>query len=583
MTMRTFGLISLLLLASCAGPTKTAATVKPVEVKIIAFNDFHGNLKPPQVSIPAPGPSGDLVRVPAGGVAYFASAIDSLKAQNPYHAVVSAGDMIGATPISSQLFLDEPTILAMNMIGIDFNAAGNHEFDRGREELLRIQNGGCEKFTRIEPCQIDRPFAGAKFGILTANTLTENGGTLLPATGIKTFGTGPSAVKVGFIGLTLKDTPSLVSPGGIKGLRFADEAQTANALIPTLKAQGASAIIVLIHEGLFTQHALVDKDCSGINGRLMPILDALDPAVDIVVSGHTHAAYICDYARVNPAKPFLVTSAETRGVVVTDIDLTIDPLAKRIVAKRARNLIVQSPAYKSGRGDVPQQPAFPKFEPRPDLLALVDRYDKAARAVELRPVGTLGGPASRTKNAAGESIIGSIVADAQLAAMRDHDKGSAQIALMNADGLRADVTPDAEGRVTFGQLFALQPFSNTLVVRTLTGRQLRAVLEQQFDDPKWIRVFSISKGFRFSYDLTRSVNQRVLDMTLDGVPINDDKSYRVVVNSFLAAGGDRFTGLVQGTGEVAGPVDLDMLVDYVAGGGAKTLPLLDRITNKTPG
>jgi 5'-nucleotidase len=277
------------LLAGCAAPMAQRPSAAPVAVKIIAFNDFHGNLEVPKRSVETPAPGEGSVRVPAGGAAYLASAINALRAGNPNHAVVSAGDLIGGSPLTSSLFLDEPTILAMNMIRLDFNAVGNHELDRGSAELLRMQNGGCEKHTVSQPCRMDASFGGADFKFLAANTVRDAGGTLFPPYMIKTFGTGVRAVKVGFIGLTLERTASLVTPAGIAGLRFADEADTANALIPRLKEEGADAIVLLIHQGAETKGGYNDKSCPGLEGELIEVLERLDPRVDVVVSGHTHA------------------------------------------------------------------------------------------------------------------------------------------------------------------------------------------------------------------------------------------------------------------------------------------------------
>lgn len=571
-----------LLLNACAGNRMAASPPGPVEVKLIAFNDFHGNLLPPSFSIEAKKRDGTAVRLATGGVAYLASAIDSLKKANPNHVVVSAGDMIGGTPIQSALFLDEPTILAMNMIGVDFNAAGNHEFDKGRAELLRMQNGGCEKHATLEPCRVDRPFPGANFRFLAANTITENGKTLFAPTGLRTFGKGRNSVTIGFIGLTLEGTSNLVSPSGIKGLTFADEAETANALIPKLKAQGADAIVVLIHEGVFTTVGYNDKSCGGLTGTLTDILDRLDPAVDLVVSGHTHMAYVCDYAQFNPAKPFLLTSAGLKGTVLTDIRLTIDPKSGRVTSKSADNIAVQSEPFQALRGFVELQPEFPAFQPRADVAALVERYRKAAKDEETRVIGRLAGAATRDKSPSGESLIGNLIADSQLAATAAPEQGGAQIAFMNPDGLRTDIIPSATGDVTFGAIFAAQPFSNAVMVKTLTGAQIMAVLDQQFNDPKWTRILSVSQGFRFTFDMSRPAGQRILSASLNGAPLVADAPYRVAMNSFIASGGDKFSVFREGTNEVVGPLDLDALTAWLSGAQPRALPALDRITNATP-
>ncbi|MBK8630432.1 MAG: bifunctional metallophosphatase/5'-nucleotidase [Sphingomonadales bacterium] len=571
-----------LVLTGCASHRTGPSAAALVAVKLIAFNDFHGNLSPPRISIEATDASGAPVRVAAGGVAYLASAIDNLRAQNPNHAVVSAGDMIGATPINSALFLDEPTILAMNMIGVDFNAAGNHEFDKGRAELLRIQGGGCAQYTRLEPCRVDKPYPGAAFPILTANTITETGLPLLAPTGLKSFGKGKNRVTIGFIGLTLTGTPNLVSPSGVAGLTFADEAATANALIPALKAEGADAIVVLIHQGLYTAVGYNDKSCGGMSGDLMAVLDKLDPAVDVVISGHTHVSYVCDYAKVNPARPFLVTSAGKNGMFLSDIRLTLDPVAGRVLAKSADNLVVQSEAFQGLRGPVALRDDFPKFSPRADLAALVARYDAAAKQEATRIVGRMSGAATTAKSPSRESLLGNLIADSQLAATAAADKGGAQIALMNPDGLRVDIVPGADGTVTFGSLFAAQPFSNAVMVKTMTTAQIRAVLEQQFNDPQWTRILSPSQGFRFSYDMSKPEGQRILAMSLNGMPLAEDGRYRVAMNSFLASGGDKFSVFKDGTEAVTGPLDIDALIGWLSGDAPRALPALDRVTNLTP-
>jgi 5'-nucleotidase len=572
-------------LAACAGPmARETQGGGPVTVKIIAFNDFHGNLEPPRSSIEAPGSAGERVRIPAGGAAYLASAVEQLRARNPNHAVVAAGDMIGGSPLVSALFLDEPTIAAMNLLRIDYNALGNHEFDKGRAELLRMQNGGCEKHTLRQPCRVDAFFPGASFHFLSANTLTETGAPLVQAYGIKTFGSGPSEVRVAFIGLTLKEAPSLVTPTGIAGLRFADEADTANALIPQLKAEGADAIVVVIHQGVFTKVGYNDKSCDGLSGDLLPILERLDPAVDVVISGHTHRAYVCDYGRVNKDRPFLLTSAGVAGTLVTDLDLVIDPAAGRVVSKRADNIIVQSEAFTDSRGTYPIDPHYPRFSADPGVASLVARYVAAAAPVAAERVGRLSGAALRTSNDSGEQVLGDLIADAQLAATRPPAAGGAEIAFMNEAGVRADLVPAADGSITFGQVFAVQPFGNTLVVKSFTGRQIRALLEQQFDsggntveDPNMLLP---SATLRYAYDLKRPAGQRILDLRVNGQPIVDDRVYRVAMSNFLASGGDNFTAFRDGTDQLGGALDLDALIAYLSGAATITPPVTDRVTKR---
>ena len=573
---------SLLALSGCATTQGLSDSANPVDVRIIGFNDFHGHLDPPKAATETINASGEKIRVPSGGVAYLASAVDSLKAGQTNTVVVAAGDLIGASPLSSSLFLDEPSVMAMNMVGLEFNAVGNHEFDRGTAELLRIQTGGCEKHTAAEPCRVDRPFVGAKFQQLAANTIKEDGQTLFPAFALKTFGKGRNSVSVGFIGMTLRGTANLVSAGRIKGIRFADEADTANALVPKLKAAGADVIVVLIHEGVSNSGDINNPKCDGVAGSLTAILDRFDPAIDVVVSGHTHQAYVCDYSQLNKDRPVLLTSAGSRGQIVTGIDLKIDPVSGKLLSKTARNVVVQSEAFSGSRGAVTLSTDIAAFTPRADLAALVSRYRDAAKADETRIVGSLSGVATREKSRSGESLMGNLIADAQLAATQGTENGGAQIAFMNPDGIRAEIVPAADGKVTFGSVFSAQPFGNQLIVKTLSGAQIKEVLEQQFNNPNWIRVLSPSSGFRFGYDLTKPVGQRVIFASLNGVPIDDGKPYRVAVSDFLSNGGDLFSGFVKGINPTVGPTDLEAFIAFIGKPGTAALPKLDRIENLTP-
>ncbi|MEA3016418.1 MAG: 5-nucleotidase [Sphingomonadales bacterium] len=572
-------------LALCGCATMPEGAPAPTEVRIIAFNDFHGNLEPPRQAISASVEgSAEPIRVPAGGGAYLATAIRRLREGHPNNVVVSAGDMIGASPLVSSMFLDEPTVHAMNLIRVDYNAVGNHEFDRGRRELLRMQNGGCERYATREPCRLE-PFTGARFRFLAANVRTENGDTLFPAYAMRSFGTGASAVQVGFIGLTLRETPTLVTPSGIEGLRFEDEADTINALVPRLRAEGADAIVVLIHQGLATEVGYDDHSCGGVSGDLLPILARLDPEIDLVVSGHTHNAYICDHARIDPSRPFLVTSAGRYGTLVTDIVLNVDPRSG-VTARRADNLIVQSEGYRSSTGEVAVSDRFPVYGRDPEVAALIDRYAAAAAPLAARVVGRMTGPASREKTAAGETVAGDLIADAQLAATSAASAGGAQIAFMNGSGVRAEVVPAADGSVTYGQIYAAQPFGNSLVVKTFTGAQIRRLLEQQFASG-WNTVESPnmlmpSRGLSYAFDLSRPEGQRILDLRLNGAPIRDEATYRVTMNSFLATGGDNFTVFRDGTNVYGGPQDLDAMEAYFAANPSLAPPSPDRIVNRTP-
>jgi len=457
------------------------------------------------------------------------------------------------------------------LVGVEYNAVGNHEFDKGSAELLRMQSGGCAKHTPRDPCRVE-PFAGARFRYLAANVIKQDGATLFPGTGIKDFGD----VQIGFIGMTLKETATLVTPAGVAGLTFADEAATANAAVPALKAAGADAIVLLIHQGGRTKGGYNDKNCPGLEGDILPIIDRLDPAIGVVLSGHTHAAYICERARAGGGAPILLTSAGRYGTLITDLRLVVDPV-RGLVARKADNVIVQG----EGFGTVAMSNAAPRFDADPATKRLVDRYAAAAKPEAARVVGRLSALVTRTLDADRESSAGNLIADAQLAAGRG---AGAQIAFINSGGVRTDLTPAADGSLTFGDLFAMQPFGNNVVVKTLGGEQLKALLEQQFasgaNSAAQPNMLLPSRGFAFDYDLSKPAGQRIVRMALGGRPIDPAGSYRVAVNNFLASGGDNFTVLASGTDGVDAGTDVDALEAYVRSGA--NAPATDRVRDVTP-
>jgi 5'-nucleotidase len=545
--------------ASAARPHRT----RPIEVQILAFNDFHGNIESPKLTVPALDSHGKEVAVPAGGVAYLAGALESLRKGHRYTTTVSAGDVIGASPLASALFLDEPTIHAMNALHLDLNAVGNHEFDRGSSELLRMQRGGCQQYTRRRPCALE-PFPGAKFRFLAANVLTVDGNTLFPATAIRRFG----PVIIGFIGMTLKETGTLVTPSGVAGLHFADEAATANALVPKLKAEGADTIVLLIHQG-GSLTPYYDRSCKGLTGAILPILDKLDPAITVVVSGHTHQAYICDIAEKGGGTR-LLTSAGKYGTLLTDIRLQFSPRSHRLLSRNALFHIVQGQGFTTDSGTAPLTHVVPVDRADPNVAAIVARYVAAARPVGERVVAHLPAPVSAKSDQNGEQALGELIADSQLAWAKAH--GGAQIAFMNGGGVRTDLVPGPGGSITYAQIFALQPFGNGLVVQTLTGVQLKQLLEQQFQN---VQMLSPSTGFAFAYDPNRPVGDRLVSASFEGKPIDPARSYRVVTNSFMASGGDNYTMLRDGTDRRDVGVDLDALEAYLAAG--KMAPVGGRV------
>lgn len=565
---------ALALLAGCASPTDKARiaraplTSEPVEVAVLAFNDFHGNLVPPRQVVSAPDGQGGTVQVPAGGAAWFASALDALRARHVFHLTVAAGDLFSASPLASSLFLDEPAIGVLNRFGLDFAAVGNHEFDRGQQELLRLQNGGCEKLAAREPCQLER-FSGAQFRYLAASTRKAAGGTLFPASGMRTFGEGARQVRVGVIGLTLKGTPMLVTPSGIAGLIFADEAETINTETARLKAQGADAIVVLIHQGGKTTGAGDPNGCTGLIGEILPIIAQLAPGVDAIVSGHTHADYVCEIPAGDPARPMLLTSAGLYGKEITEITLAIDPAAHRVVTRSAHNHIVQSVPFVSAKGPVPVTPLFPQYAPRSDVAAYVQRYVDASTAYATRPVGKLSGPAGKGDNPAGNmgGTLGNLIADAQLFATRG---AGAEMALMNPYGIRAALVPAADGTITFGDVYLTQPFGSALITETMTGAEFKAALEQGFDTTGPEQVLAPSAGLVYRFDRRQPVGSRITSITLGGKPIDPAARYRVTMNGFLALGGDGFTAFAVAREAVTGMTDIEAFEGYM-----RTAPRID--------
>ncbi len=552
--------------------------MRPVTVKIVGLNDFHGNIEPIRRPLTLVDDAGAEQQVYAAGAAYVASAVKEYRRGGDHSLVIAAGDLIGGSPLASSIFLDEPAIGAMNRIGLDYNAVGNHEFDRGWRELLRIQNGGCEKLTMRDPCVVENPYPGADFQFLAANVIMPDGSTLFPAYGLRSFGSGAGEVKVGVIGLTLKDTPSLVTPSGVEGLVFTDEAAAINALIPELEAQGADAIIVSIHQGLTTEVGYNDKSCGGVAGALIDILKQVDPRVDLVISGHTHRAYVCDFSAVDPTRDFLVTSAGYGNSMLTDITLEIDPLQNAVVGRTADNIVIQSIGTDRDGNPAAPNTAFRQFAPDPLVAAYVERYVAASAEASRRPVGRIAGPAKDPGPATEETALGNMIADAQLYATRD---AGAQIAFMNNSGIRTSLIPAADGTLTYGDIYTVQPFGNTLVTKSFTGAQLLALLEQQFDDQGFAQSFSPSAGFALVWDMNRPSGSRVVSAMLDGNAIDRAATYRVTMNSFLAAGGDGFTIFEAGTNATTGPTDLDAMEAYLRQTDMMQLPPLGRMRDST--
>ena len=563
-------LVTAAFVAAAAGAGSAAAKSGPqppiiqrgseVEVQILALNDFHGNLLPPS------GSSGRVGTINAGGAEYLATHVKNLERTNRNSIVVSAGDLIGASPLLSSLFHDEPTIEAMNSIGLDLNAVGNHEFDEGATELLRMQQGGCHP---TDGCLDGDGFDGADFQFLAANVVNSSTGeTLFAPYAIRNF----NGAKVAFVGMTLEGTPLIVSPSGVAGLEFRDEADTVNALVPELRRRGIESIVVLIHEGGLPT-ALDINGCVGVSGPIVDIVNRLDDEVDLVISGHTHQPYTCNIDGK------AVTSAYSFGRVVTDIDMSVDRGKKDVTSITINNRIITR--------DVAPDPA---------ITALIAEYNAVAAPIANRPIGNITADLTQTLDASRESLLGNVIADAQLAATSSPGTGNAVVAFMNPGGVRAALTylsspaGEGDGVVTYGEAFTVQPFGNSLVTMTLTGAQIEQMLEQQFcgtlNDGTNTKVLLPSAGFHYVYDLSEATEldptctRDVVDpttITLNGAPVPAGSSYRVTVNSFLADGGDAFSALLGGTDRLGGAVDTDAFEAYLNLFGPVSPPALDRI------
>ena len=539
------------IMIALAATSHAQTAAAPVDLRILAINDFHGYLRPSPggIVITDPEDKTKKITVAAGGAEHMATLVSQLRDGHRNTIFVAAGDLIGASPFLSAMFHDEPTIEALSMMGLALSSVGNHEFDEGKDELLRMQHGGCHP---VDKCQGPHPFTGAKFRYLAASTIEKSTGKpVLPAYEIREF----DGIPVAFIGLTLKGTPGLVSPVGVADLEFRDEADTVNALIPELRARGVEAIVVLIHEGGLPTGDY--NECPDISGPIVDIVRKFDRAVDVVVTGHTHRAYVCEI------DGRLVTSADKYGTLVTAIDLKLDSVTRDVISAKADNTVVRSAT-------------LPK---NAEQTALLEAYDRLAAPIANRPAGSVTETLSRTPNNAGESPLGDIIADAQLAATRATSNGGADMAFTNPGGVRTDIAGKENGAVTYADLFASQPFRNQLVTMTLTGKQIKDMLEQQWRDPKRPRILQVSKGFSYAWDSTKPDGERVIAerMALNGQTIDPAASYRVTVNNFLSAGGDGFTVLTLGTALQTGIYDIDALNAYFQANSPVGSTAVDRI------
>ncbi|HSL27614.1 MAG TPA: bifunctional metallophosphatase/5'-nucleotidase [Anaerolineales bacterium] len=559
----------LVILAMLLAPTgATAKKADPpgqlVQLQLLAFNDYHGHV--------LPNDAGNVEGVPAGGGEYLSAKLAQLRAGNKYSLTVAAGDLIGGSPAFSGLFHDEPSVESLNAMGLNVSSVGNHEFDEGVTELLRMQHGGCHP---VDGCYFpDAPFAGANFQWLAANVVHEDTGeTPLPPYWIERF----ESIKVGFIGMTLEATDTLVAASGIQGWDFLDEAETANALVPILKAQKVDAIVVLLHEGGSQTPPPGDFNaCAGISGPIVEINNALHPAIDVLITGHTHLPYNC---RINDSagQPRIVTSAYSFGRIVSEVQLVLDKRTndvRRDLSTATNHLVDRA-----------------TLTPDPAVTAVIEKWTPLFGAAGTTVVGRITADINRgvngEDNRAVESNLGNLIADAQLWST---SANGAQIAFMNPGGVRANLTyasspaGEGDGVVTFAEAFAVQPFGNTLVTFPMTGAQIISVLQQQCQPAGSSRPFlhlGVSQGF--TYDLSKTFvggtcTATVTNVKLNGVPLEPTATYMVTVNNFLADGGDNFTTFRTVTApRLDGGNDLQAFLNYLGAFSPVSPPGRDRV------
>ncbi|MGW0667338.1 bifunctional metallophosphatase/5'-nucleotidase [Streptomyces sp. NPDC002746] len=568
---------------------------RTVDVQLLSFNDLHGNLEPPAGSagtVNETQADGTVKAVPAGGVEYLASSLRTARKGHPYSITAAGGDMVGASPLLSGLFHDEPTIEALNKIDLDVTSVGNHEFDEGATELARLQNGGCHP---VEGCyEKGKKFKGADFPYLAANVTSEKTGKpiLKPYTVWKKNG-----VKVGFIGVTLEGTPNIVTANGVKGLKFHDEIETVNKYAKELDRQGVKSIVALIHEGGAPASSSYNYDCDspgagdGISGPITDIAKGISPKVDALVTGHTHQAYVCTIP--DPAgNPRLVTSASSFGKLYTDTTLTYDRRTDDIVRTAVKGSGKKGPKH---HRPTPANPVSANHivdrdqAPANDMTALIARWNTLAAPIANRPQGYISADINGRGSTAPEKPLGNLIADAQLEGLAPADKGGAVVAFMNPGGIRADLVykasgSEGDGVVTYGESFTVQPFTNMMNVLDLTGAQLVSALQQQVSGANEAspKILQVSKGLTYTLDMTKSGADRVVADTirLNGEAIDPAKTYRVAMNEFLAGGGDGFAALGEGTNKLVGASDLDLFNDYLAAHSTAAAPLAPPATDR---
>ncbi|MDQ1260855.1 MAG: 5-nucleotidase [Euryarchaeota archaeon] len=548
-------IITLMLLGTCiANCAPVNFTEETVELQIVAFNDFHGQIEPPSGSqILYYNTTNYPFEAAVGGAPYFATQIKALKATNPNTVIVSAGDCIGASPLVSAFFHDEPTIEALSEIGLDYSAAGNHEFDKGVSELLRMQYGCCHQ---VDGCQDKDRFVGAGYYYLTANVVNNStNSTLFPPYMIREI----EGIPVAFIGVSLKDTPTVVTPSGVRGLAFLDEADSINAVVRELKEKGIKTIIVLIHDG--GKQDGLPSESKNFSGPIIDTVKRSDKEVDVFVTGHTHQPYVSN------VDGRIVTQADWQGRFLTDIDLVISKDTGDVLLARAKNVPVTR--------DVPKDV---------DISKIVEKYSALEESLTKEVIGSITADISNNQSNSGESALGDVIADTQLNST--HEVG-AVAAFMNIGGIRTDLLykengNEGVGNVTYSEAFSVQPFGNSIYTVNLTGSQIDCLLEEQFDNPVpgENSILQVSRGFNYTWNRSAPTGQKVdiNSIRINGRTIDPEGSYRIAANLFLADGGDNFSVFKAGVDRVCGVSDLQAFIEYFQAFSPVSPGQMDRIT-----
>ena len=552
-------------LAGTSGATAAGDGARAIPVQLLSFNDYHGHLEATDRPL-----ASDPAATPAGGVEYLSAKLTQLRAKvgDANSLTVAAGDTIGGSTFLSGMFHDEPSVESLNTLGLDVTSVGNHEFDEGTAELLRMQRGGCHP---VDGCYFpDQPYAGANYPYLAANVFKKSDNKLLlPGTTVRKVG----GVPIGFIGLTLKGTPSLVDPAGVASVRFADEIQTVNQQAGALNRRGVKAIVVLIHQGGEQSPTTSNYDgCQGFNGPIADMAPRFSALVDVVVSGHTHQPYVC--TQTDPqGRPRLLTSAASYGQMVTETYFNINSVTKDINRNSfvSHNVVVDRSST-----------------PDPAETAVISKWQALAGPIAGAVVGTVAQDV--TGDAGGnrgiETPMGDLIADAILWGTQS---GNTQLAFMNVGGVRNSflvngiANGEKPGEITYTEAYNVAPFGNLLVSLDMTGQQIKDTLEQQFiagrPGGRDALGLGVSAGFSYTWDATQPQGSKVVPgtMSLHGVPMDMAATYRVGTINFLANGGDSFSGFMAGTNLLGGKEDLQNLVDYLKTHPGITPPA-DRVT-----